>query len=130
LGIVRFSREQIKEYLMTTLAITPASGSITAARTVCRVDVTEAPLNDDTAYDGTEGGSPGTPAQYPASPEIRYYIAFLESATEYGRSYVFAPNGGKHTFNNYIFPHAGSWTVNLNKVSDDSTEATLAVTVA
>jgi hypothetical protein len=127
----RFSREQIEEYLMTTLAITPASGSITGARTVCRVDVTDAPLNDDTNYDGTEGGSPGTPAQYPASPEIRYYIAFLDGDdVEQGRSYVFAPNGGKHTFNNYIFPYAGSWTVNLNKVSDDSTEATLAVTVS
>jgi hypothetical protein len=115
----RFSREQIEEYLMTTLAITPASGSITGARTVCRVDVTDAPLNDDTNYDGTEGGSPGTPAQYPASPEIRYYIAFLDG-----------DDVEQHTFNNYIFPYAGSWTVNLNKVSDDSTEATLAVTVS
>jgi hypothetical protein len=106
---------------MTTLAIVPASGSITATRTVCRVSVADAPANDTAEYD---------PLIYPTSPEITYYIAFLVSGVEQGRSYVFAPNGGSHVFNNYIFPSAGSWTVNLNKVSDDSTEATLAVTVA
>jgi hypothetical protein len=115
---------------MTTLAITPASGSITAARTVCRVDVADAPANTLTGYDGTIDNTPTGQHQYPASPEVRYYIAFLVDGAEEGRSYVFSPNGGAHQFNNYIFPVAGSWTVNLNRVSDDGTEATLAVTVA
>lgn len=115
---------------MTTLAITPASGSITAARTVCRVDVADAPTNTLTGYDGTEGGSPGTPAQYPASPAIVYYIEFVLDSVQKGKSYLFTPNGGAHQFNNYIFPEAGSWTVNLNDADDDGTEATLAVTVA
>jgi hypothetical protein len=106
---------------MTTLAITPASGAITHSKTVCRVDVTGAPLNDTAHYDATK---------YPTEPEIRYYLAFLVGGVEEGRSYQFSPNGGKHSFNNYIFPSAGAWTVRLNKVSDDSQEATLAVTVA
>jgi hypothetical protein len=115
---------------MTTLAITPASGAITAARTVCRVDVAGAPANTLTGYSGVEGGSPGSPAQYPASPAVTYYIAFILGGKELGRSYVFGPNGGAHTFNNYIFPKAGAWTVNLNDTADDTTKATLAVTVA
>lgn len=115
---------------MTTLAITPASGAITATRTVCKVVVADAPDNDDTAFDGTVGGSVGTPLHYPASPEIRYYLAFIVNGVEQGRSYVFTPSEGAHTFNNYIFPSAGSWTVNLNKASNDATEATLPVTVA
>lgn len=106
---------------MTTLAITPASGAITAARTVCKVTVAGAPANDATAYD---------PDIYPTEPEIRYYLAFSVGGVEKGRSYVFSPNGGAHVFNNYIFPSAGSWTVDLNKAADDTNEATLAVTVA
>jgi len=106
---------------MTALAITPASGSITHAKTICRVDVSGAPANTLTGYD---------PAKYPSSPAVRYYIAFIVNAVEEGRSYVFGVNGGKHSFNNYIFPSAGTWTLNLCDVKDDSTAATLSVVVA
>lgn len=107
--------------MSASLTIVPASGAITAARTVCRVTVAGATANDDTAYNAL---------LYPASPEVRYYLAFELSSVEQGRSYVFAPNGGAHVFNNYIFPEAGSWTVHLRKTADDSSVANIAVTVA
>ena len=106
---------------MTTLAIVPASGAITATRTVCRVTVASAPANDTSAFDSTK---------YPTEPAITYYLAFTLGGVEYGRSYVFGPNGGAHVFNNYIFPAAGAWTVTLHRASNDASEATLAVTVA
>jgi len=106
---------------MTTLAIVPASGAITATKTVCRVTVAAAPTNDSAAFD---------PLKYPTEPAIVYYIDFTKSAVVYGKSYLFTPNGGAHVFNNYIFPSAGSWTVALKKASDNSTVATLSVTVA
>lgn len=107
--------------MAAALAITPASGSITATVSACRINVTGADGNDATAYDADA---------YPTSPEIRYYIITELGGEEKGRSHVFAPNGGKHEWNNYIFPEAGSWTLRLKKVSDDSDAATLSVTVS
>jgi hypothetical protein len=116
---------------MTTLAIVPASGSITATKTVCRVTTAGAPDNTLTGYDGTIDNTPTGQHQYPASPAENYYIAFILGGVEKGRSYVFNPGpNGEHVFNNYIFPTAGSWTVNLVRTRDSGTEATLAVTVA
>ena len=107
---------------MATLAITPASGSITAKRSVCRIDVTGANQNDDTAYN---------PALYPASPEFRYYLLFdAPSGTDDKKSYKFAvADDGTHTFNNFIFDVAGSWTVRFRNAANDSDVTTLAVTV-
>jgi hypothetical protein len=116
---------------MTTLAIIPASGSITATKTVCRVTTAGAPDNTLTGYDGTIDNTPTGQHQYPASPAENYYLAFLLGGVEKGRSYVFNPGPeGIHVFNNYIFPTAGSWTVNLVRTRDSGTEATLSVTVA
>ena len=116
---------------MTTLAITPASGAITATKTVCRVEVDAAPINTMTGYSGVISNPPTGQAQYPSAPAESYYIDFIKSGVRQGRSYRFSPStGGKHTFNNYIFPSAGSWTLNLKRVRDSGTEATLAVTVA
>jgi hypothetical protein len=106
---------------MTTLAIVPASGAITATKTVCRVTVASAPTNDSAAFD---------PTKYPTEPAIVYYIDFTLGGVVYGKSYLFTPNGGAHVFNNYIFPAAGAWTVAIKKASDNSSVATLAVTVA
>lgn len=107
--------------MTATLAIVPASGAITATKTVCRVTVAGAPANDSAAFDSTK---------YPTEPAITYYIEFVLGGVQKGKSYVFTPNGGSHVFNNYIFPSAGAWTVNLNKVAADANVATLAVTVA
>ena len=107
--------------MAAAVAITPASGSITAKSSACRIDISGASGNDLSSYDEDA---------YPTSPELRYYITTEEGGVEYGRSHVFAPNGGAHQWMNYIFPHAGSWTVYLRNVADDTSEADLAVTVS
>lgn len=109
--------------MVAALAITPASGSITAKKTVCRIDVTGADANTLTGYNATN---------YPSSPAVKYYLLIDSPAgTDDGRSYTFTPGSdGKHTFNNYTFPATGSYTVRLRKSADDSDVATLAVTVS
>ena len=109
--------------MTVVLAVTPASGSITAKKTVCRVDVTGAPTNTTTGYDT---------AKYPSEPAIQYYILVdAPAGTDDGKSYLFTPSSdGKHTFNNYTFPIAGSYTLRLRDASDDLDKATLSVTVS
>lgn len=107
---------------MASIAIVPTSGNVTSVLSACRVEVTAADQNDDSAYDTDN---------YPASPEMRYYLTFELGGDILGKSYVFGVNeDGDHTFNNYIFPEAGSWTVRLNDASDDSSVATASVTVS
>lgn len=116
---------------MSTLAIVPASGAITATKTVCRVTVAGAVDNTSVGYVGTILNPPTGQAQYPASPAEVYYIDFVLGGVVKGRSYRFTPGAdGAHVFNNYIFPSAGSWTLNLVRVRDSGTDTTLAVTVA
>jgi len=108
--------------MSAAIAITPASGSITAKHTACRVDVTGADVNDTATWD---------PAVYPTEALITYYLAFEKAGSDTGRSQLFqvAADGG-FTFNSYIFPAAGSWVAHLRKASDDSSVANLAVTVS
>lgn len=104
------------------IAITPASGSITAKHTACRVDVTGATVNDAGTFD---------PLQYPTEDLITYYLSFERTGSDTGRSQRFqVAQDGSFTFNSYIFPDAGSWTVHLRKDADDSSVANLAVTVS
>lgn len=98
--------------MAAALAITPASGSITATVNACRINVTGASPN---MADGTEN---------------RYRIIASCTGVDDLVSHEFNVNGGKHEWNNLIFPEAGSWTVDLVDLSDDSVAATLAVTVA
>lgn len=101
------------------IAVTPASP---AAKTFVRVDVTGATQNDTSGYDANV---------YPTEPEFRYYLTFELGGAILGKSYVFGVSeDGNHTFNNYTFPEAGSWTVRLNDASDDSSVGTQAVTVS
>jgi len=102
---------------MATLTITPASGSITAKLTTCKINVSDA--EDNRAPDNT-GGVYG------------YYLLIDSPAgVDDGKSYVFNVSAdGDHEFNNYTFPAAGSYTVRLRDVSNDSDVATLSVTVA
>jgi len=106
--------------MTAAIACTPAAPvAITSA---CRLDVTGGSENTATGYDNTK---------YPASPEVRYYLTFEKAAAIVSKSYVFAVGSdGKHSFNNYVFPSAGSWTVRLNDASDDSSVQTQAVTVS
>ena len=102
---------------MAALAITPASGSITAKKTVCRINVTGASANR--APDNTGGA-------------YAYYLLIDSPAgVDDGKSYAFNVGAdGKHEFNNYVFPAAGSYTVRLRDASNDTDVTTLAVTVA
>ena len=106
---------------MTSPALTCTPSSPTAVADFCRLDVTDAPDNTIVGYD---------PAVYPSSPIVEYYMNFVEGGVEYGRSPVFSTSyEGEWQFNNYLFPHAGTWTVGLYTVAD-SQKATLSVTVA
>jgi hypothetical protein len=100
---------------MASLTITPASGSITAKKTVCRIDVS-----------GAENNRPPNDT----GGEFRYYLLMdAPSGTDDGKSYVFNVNGGAHQFNNYVFPAAGSWTIRLRDAVGDSDVTTLGVVV-
>lgn len=88
----------------------------------CTVTVDEAAQNVSTTPDLDA---------YPVQAEVRYYIAFELGGEEKGRSYEFGVSEtGGHLFANYVFPEDGAWTVNLRKVSDDSSVATDEVTVS
>lgn len=104
---------------MATLTCVPAAP--VAVIDACKVLVDEAAQNTDTGYDEDN---------YPASPEMLYYLTFELGGDELGRSYIFGTNDeGTHEFYNYVFPEDGSWTVRLNNASDDSSVATASVTV-
>lgn len=109
--------------MAAALAIVPASGSITAKKTVCRVNVTGADPNTLTGYDDTK---------YPSSPAIKYYLLFdAPAGTDDKKSYVFTTSSdGKHEFNSFVFDAAGTWTIRLRDSADDSDAATLSVTVS
>lgn len=100
---------------MAVIAVTPSSP--VAVKDACRVDVSENDVN--TGASDTDN--------YPVQDELRCVLAFIKGGVEYGRSYVFS--GVTHSFNTYIFPSAGSWTVKLLDASDDSEIASQAVTV-
>lgn len=102
---------------MASIAITPASGSITAKVSACRIDITGA--EDNRPPDNT-GGAFG------------YYLLIdAPAGVDDGKSYGFnVSSDGKHTFNNYVFPAAGSYTVRLRDAVGDGDIATLAVTVS
>jgi hypothetical protein len=116
--------------MAASLSITPASGSVVAAKSATKVAVAGADQNSPSAgYSGALGPNL-QPLQYPASPEMRYYLTFELGGAIRGKSYVFGVDEtGGHVFNNYIFPSAGSWTVRLSTV-DATSIATTAVTVS
>ena len=106
---------------MASPSITCTPVAPTAVSDFCRLDVADTPENTLVGYDA---------AVYPSSPEVRYYLNFVEGGVEYGRSPVFSTSPeGDWQFNNYLFPHAGTWTVGLYTTADVQT-ATLSVTVS
>jgi hypothetical protein len=99
--------------MSVTVTVNPTAPD--AAKDFCAVTVAGADQNDDTAYNANN---------YPASPEMRYYLTFEKSSVEYGRSYIFGVDEtGGHLFMNYVFPEAGTWVVHLRDESDDSSVA-------
>jgi hypothetical protein len=107
---------------MATLAITPASGSITSTKDFTKVVVAAATVNDSSNYSAST---------YPTEPAFTYYLTFELGGSILGKSYVFTPDStGGHEFDNYVFPSAGAWTVRLSNAATAGSVATLAVTVA
>jgi hypothetical protein len=95
------------------VAIASVPATPTAVVSACRIEVT------------------GASANTAAGAELRYYIAILEGSVEKGRSYVFnVSSAGKHDFFTYVFPDAGTYTLELRDAADNSVEATESVTVA
>ncbi len=66
-----------------------------------------------------------------AGTERRFYLLVdAPGGVDDARSHVFQPSAdGKHTWDGYIFPADGSYTIRLRDMLDDSDIATLAVTV-
>lgn len=90
---------------MAAVAITPESGSITAKMTACRIDVTGAEDNDSTTFDADES---------PSMDPIIYYLKATCAAQSDLDSVRFTPSSdGKWTWDNLIFPAAGTWQVSL-----------------
>lgn len=95
--------------MAVTITATPASGAIEAKKDVVRFDIAGGDPNDEGNFDANA---------YPTSPEFRYVLTMVEDNVEYGRSQVFGVTpDGAFQINNYIFPHAGTWTVQVYDVT-------------
>ena len=104
--------------MAVTITPTPASGSVVAKQTAVRFDIAGGDPNDEANWAAD---------QYPTSPEFRYVLTMVEGGTEYGRSQVFGVTpDGAFQFNNYIFPHDGTWTCQLYDVTDGINETATA----
>lgn len=109
--------------MAAAVSIVPASGSITHLATACEISATGLTANDSTAYDSTK---------YPTEPAITAYFTLSATGEPTLTSPVFASNAaGLGAWpGSVIFPAAGTWTLDLIRVSDSSTIATASVTVA
>jgi len=58
--------------------------------------------------------------------EVRYYLSAECTGQDTAKSPQFS---GDFEWDGWVFPAAGSWTLHLRQVSDDSSVADLAVTV-
>lgn len=107
--------------MTVAIAITPASGSVVAVESACRVDVTGASSNDSATFD-----EDNTPSEDP----IPYRLVASKSGWDDLVSHEFnVSSAGKHTWDNVIFPDDGTWSIALVDQRTDSNAATLSVTV-
>lgn len=66
-----------------------------------------------------------------AGAERRYYLKATLAGQDPLRSHVFSPSqDGKHTWDDVMFPAAGSWTLAMHDVLDDSVVHSESVTVS
>ena len=108
--------------MAAAVAISPASGSITHASTVCHVSCTGVPNNDTTAYDATK---------YPTEPQIAYYFKFARTGSVSIKSPVFSTNAAQTAeWHGVVLPDAGTWTLTVCATADDSVKATTSVVVS
>lgn len=107
--------------MTVAIAITPASGSVVAVKSACRVNVTGAHSNDPTTYNA---------GHIPSEDPIPYRLVATKSGQDDLVSHEFNVSpAGLHQWDNIIFPVAGVWSVKLVDQRNDSNAATLSVTV-
>ena len=106
---------------MATVTITYGGTTVTHAKTAVHVSSTGLPKNTSTGYDSTH---------YPASPQVTYYFQAELAGQDHLRSQVFAPDNGHGEWQGVIFPAAGSWSVIVYRVSDNTSIASTSQTVA
>ena len=113
--------------MVAAIAIYPASGSIIVKETACRVTVTGVPATLTSSYNASN---------QPSQTAKTYRITATHSGADSLVSHEFTPTAGAgsaptgtHEWDDVIFPYHGAWTLNLVDQSDDSVDATLAVTV-
>ena len=100
--------------MAAAITVIPVSGQITAKKTVCTFAIAGTAPNDTGSHDATK---------YPADPENRFVLTFKVGGVEVGRSQVFGTTpDGAFQFNSYIFPSAGSYTVQLYNVTNPANE--------
>lgn len=105
------------------ITATPPTGEVIATVSAVRFDITGANDNDPTTFDADN-----IPSMDPIPFRL---VATISGDTQDPLvSHEFNVSAdGEHTWDNVIFPEDGSWTVDLIDQRDDSTAATLALTV-
>jgi hypothetical protein len=99
---------------MATVTTRYGGSTVEAKLTAVHISCTALPKNTTTGYNASN---------YPASPEVTYYFSAELAGQDSGRSQVFAPNGGKGYWEGWVPPAAGTWTIHVRKVADDSSVA-------
>jgi hypothetical protein len=106
---------------MATITIVPASGSVIATVSACRITASSADDNDAATFDADA---------VPSMDPIPYRLVASQTGTDSLVSHEFTVSAdGDHVWDNVIFPTDGTWDVDLIDQRDDSVETTLAVTV-
>jgi hypothetical protein len=108
--------------MVAALHSIPASGSIEHIVTACEFTATGVASNTSTGYDDDN---------YPASPAVAYYFSLEKSGSDSLVSPVFVASAdGTAEWHDVIPPAAGTWTLHLRKVADDSSAANLSLVVS
>lgn len=96
--------------------------TIRAKKDVCSFAITGSEPNDVSEFNS---------ALYPTTPEGRFYLSFVVNGAEVGRSQVFGTTpDGNFAFNSYIFPVAGTYTVQLYSEKDGALATAKSIVVS
>jgi hypothetical protein len=107
--------------MSVAITIVPASGSVHAKNSACRVHVTGANDTDPTTYDVTKT---------PRETAIWFRLVASQDGHDDLVSHEFeVSTSGEHTWDNIIFPATGTWSLKLVDQRNDSVAATLSVSV-
>jgi len=107
--------------MTVAITIVPASGSVKAKVSACRVHVTGASATDSTTYDT---------AELPREDAIPFRFVATKSGVDNLVSHEFNVSAsGEHTWDDLIFPIDGTWSLKLVDQRNNSNAATLSVVV-